>query len=204
MNRKEEIGMNGSLRSENIPGTVFNIEKMDGATGGEFLDKVFYITNGIMLAQIREITGLDGTTLQNWVKRGWVSNPQKKSYDKEQVARILIICMMRDTMQLSRIAFLLQYINGSTEADRIVSESRLYDYICRVLGMVFDENSAGLNGLDGFIDEVTADYNEPVSGAARRLKNGISIIATTYYAAIIKSSADRTLDSLGAETKRRR
>ena len=35
-------------------------------------------------------------------------------------------------------------------------------------------------------------------------ENGISIIATTYYAAIIKSSADRTLDSLGAETKRRR
>jgi di/tricarboxylate transporter len=104
--------MNGSLRSENIPGTVFNIVKMDGATGGEFLNKVFYITNGIMLPQIREITGLDGTTLQNWVKRGWVSNPHKKSYDKEQVARILIICMMRDTMQLSRIAFLLQYING--------------------------------------------------------------------------------------------
>jgi len=196
--------MNGSLKAENIPGTVFNIEKMDGATGLEFLNKVFYITNGIMLAQIREITGLDGTTLQNWVKRGWVSNPHKKSYDKEQVARILLICMMRDTMQLSRIAFLLQYINGSEPEDRIIEESRLYDYICRVLTKVFDENESGLNGLDSFIDEVTADYTEPVSGAARRLKNGISIIVTTYYAAIIKSSADRTLDSLGAETKRRR
>ena len=196
--------MNGSLRSENIPGTVFNIEKMDGATGAEFLDKVFYITNGIMLAQIREITGLDGTTLQNWVKRGWVSNPHKKSYDKEQVARILIICMMRDTMQLSRIAFLLQYINGDEPDDRIVDESKLYDYICRVLEKVFDENSAGLNGLEEFIGEVTADYTEPVSGAAKRLKNGIGIIASAYYAAIIKSSADRTLDSLGAETKRKR
>lgn len=196
--------MNGSLKSENIPGTIFNIKKMDGATGAEFLDKVFYITNGIMLAQIREITGLDGTTLQNWVKRGWVSNPHKKSYDKEQVARILIICMMRDTMQFSRIAFLLQYINGSEPEDRIIEESRLYDYICRVLTKVFDEGSSGLNGLDEYIDEVTADYIEPVTGAARRLKNGISIIATTYYAAIIKSSADRTLDSLGADTKRRR
>lgn len=196
--------MNGSLAPENIPGTVFNIQKMDGATGLQFLDRVFYITNGIMLAQIREITGLDSTTLQNWVKRGWVSNPHHKTYDKEQVARILIICMMRDTMQLSRIAFLLQYINGVEEEDRIISESQLYDYICCVLTKVFDENSSGLNGLEEYIDEVMSNYAEPVTGAAKRLKNGISIIATTYYAAIIKSSADRTLDSLGADTKRKR
>lgn len=196
--------MNGSLKSENIPGTVFNIEKMDGATGLDFLNKVFYITNGIMLAQIREITGLDGTTLQNWVKRGWVSNPHKKTYDKDQVARILIICMMRDTMQLSRIAFLLKYINGTAPEDKIVDESVLYDYICRVLTQVFDEKSSGLNGLDGMIDEVTKDYVEPVGGAMRRLKNGIKIIVTTYYAAIIKSIADRTIDSLGAEPGRRR
>ena len=196
--------MNGSLHSENIPGTVFSIEKMDGATGAAFLDKVFYITNGIMLAQIKEITGLDGTTLQNWVKRGWVSNPHKKTYDKDQVARILLICMMRDTMQLSRVAFLLEYINGTGEEDRIIAESRLYDYICRVLAKIFDENSAGLHALDDCIDEVTADYEESVSGASRRLKTGISIIVTTYYAATIKASADRMLDSLGADTHRKR
>lgn len=177
---------------------------MNGATGLDFLNKVFYITNGIMLAQIREITGLDGTTLQNWVKRGWVSNPHKKSYDKEQVARILIICMMRDTMQLSRIAFLLNYINGSMPEDKIVDESVLYDYICRILTQMFDENSTGFNGLDDMIDEAVKDYIEPVSGAMRRLKNGIKIIVTTYYAAIIKSVADSTVDSLGAEPGRRR
>ena len=37
---------------------------MGGATGIEFLNKIFYITDGIMLAQIREIAGVDGTTLQ--------------------------------------------------------------------------------------------------------------------------------------------
>ena len=75
-------------RAENIPGTVFLKEKMGGVTGLEFLNKVFYITDGIMLAQIREITGIDGTTLQNWLKRGWVQSPTKKAYNKEQLARI--------------------------------------------------------------------------------------------------------------------
>ncbi len=196
--------MNGSLRSENIPGTVFSIRKMDGATGGAFLDKVFYITSGIMLSQIREITGLDGTTLQNWVKRGWVPSPMKKTYSKEQLARILIICMMRDTMQLSRIAFLLEYINGTDDEDKIVSEAVLYDYICRVLTMVLDEQSQGLIKLEDYIAQVMAQYEEPVGGAARRLKAAIKIIVLTYYAAIVKAEADRTLDAMGADGKRRR
>ena len=68
-----------SEQVNNIPGTILNRDKMDGATGLEFLDKVFFITDKIMLAQIREITGIDGTTLQNWLKRGWVGTPNKKS-----------------------------------------------------------------------------------------------------------------------------
>ena len=71
--------MKGICTLENIPGTNFAIDQMGGATGMEFLDKVFYIAKGIMLGQIREITGLDGTTLQNWVKRGWVPTPTKKT-----------------------------------------------------------------------------------------------------------------------------
>ena len=51
-------------RTENIPGTLFPLDKMGGVTGLEFLDKVFYITDGIMLAQIRvsllSSAGIDG------------------------------------------------------------------------------------------------------------------------------------------------
>ncbi len=177
---------------------------MDNATGMEFLNKVFYITNGIMLGQIREISGIDGTTLQNWVKRGWVGNPKKKTYDKEQLARILIINMMRDTMQLSRVIFLLTYVNGSDEQDRIITESMFYDYICKTLSRVASPESAGLNDLERVIDEVIEDYEEAVSGAKRRLAVGIRIVVITYYAALIKSVADDTIDSLGADIRRKR
>ena len=196
--------MKGICRLENIPGTNFDIGRMGGATGMEFLDKVFYITKGIMLGQIREITGLDGTTLQNWVKRGWVPNPTKKTYDKEQLARILIINMMRDTMQLSRVIFLLTYVNGEEEQDRIVSESQFYDYICKTLERIASPDSAGLNDLDPVIERVIADYEEKYAGAKRKLAVGIRIVVITYYAALVKSVADDTIDALGADPKRKR
>ena len=192
------------MNLKNIPGTILEREKMDNATGMNFLNKVFYITNGIMLGQIREISGIDGTTLQNWVKRGWVGNPTKKTYDKEQLARILIINMMRDTMQLSRVIFLLTYVNGEDERDRIVTESQFYDYICKTLERIASPDSAGLNDLEPVIENVLAGYEEVSAGAKRRLSEGIRIVVITYYAALVKSVADDTLDALGADPKRKR
>ena len=193
-----------SEQENNIPGTILNRDKMDGATGLEFLDKVFFITDKIMLAQIREITGIDGTTLQNWLKRGWVGTPNKKSYTIEHLARILIINMMRDTMQLSRIIFILQYVNGKSEEDKIVKESVLYGYICKVLDRLSENGEISGAGIDGIISDVLSDYEEPVSGAGRRLSVGIKVITITYYSALIKAEAEAILDSLGAEKTRKR
>lgn len=184
-------------RTENIPGTLFPLEKMGGVTGKEFLDKVFYITDGIMLAQVREITGIDGTTLQNWLKRGWVASPAKKAYSKEHLARILIINMLRDTMQLSRIIYLLTYVNGNDPEDEIIQESLLYDYICRVLAAISDPDSAGVHGIDEAIGTVLSDYSERVGGAKRRISSVIRIIVISYYAAMLKSRADDLTDALG-------
>jgi len=184
-------------RTENIPGTLFPLDKMGGVTGLEFLDKVFYITDGIMLAQIREITGIDGTTLQNWLKRGWVQSPTKKAYSKEHLARILIINMLRDTMQLSRIIYLLTYVNGNDPEDEIIQESLLYDYICRVLAAISDPDSAGVHGIDEAIGTVLSDYSERVGGAKRRISSVIRIIVISYYAAMLKSRADDLTDALG-------
>ena len=193
-----------SEQVNNIPGTILNRDKMDGATGLEFLDKVFFITDKIMLAQIREITGIDGTTLQNWLKRGWVGTPNKKSYTKEHLARILIINMMRDTMQLSRIIFILQYVNGKSEEDKIVRESVLYGYICKVLDRLSENGDISGAGIDGIISDVLSDYKETVSGAERRLSVGIKVITITYYSALIKAEGEAILDSLGAEKTRKR
>ena len=187
------------IQSTLIPGTIMDKKKMGDVTGLEFLDKIFFITNGIMLSQIREIAGIDGSTLQNWTKRGWVASAHCKRYDKNQLARILIINMMRDSMQLERIAQLLTYVNGRAgdETDDIIPESELYDYLCRVIDvLVRDEMPSGADSLNDLIRETLANYEERTAGAAKRLEKACGIIIMAYYATLVRQKANRMLDDV--------
>lgn len=179
------FSVNLQLNESLIPGTILDRKKMGNVTGLEFLKKIFYITDGIMLAQIREISGIDGSTLQNWTKRGWVENSKLKRYSIDQLAHILIINMLRSCMQLDRIAFIIRYINGSSadRSDDIISYSELYDFICRLLDclMLGDDPEPTLQSA---IRKVTAGYEEKVSGARRRLDTALEIIITAYYSAL--------------------
>lgn len=191
--------MNLQIKDPLIPGTVLKRKDMGDVTGMEFLKKIFFISSGVMLSQIREISGIDGSTLQNWTKRGWVANSKLKRYDIDQVAHILIINMLRDCMQLDRITFVIRYINGSVEdrADDIISDSLLYDYICRILDRLLDDDTTyDVNSLRSCITEVTSDYEEKVSGAHKRLDQALEIIIAAYYAALIKRYSDQMVDAL--------
>ena len=188
--------MNLQINEELIPGTILNRKNMGNVTGLEFLSKIFYITDGVMLTQIREISGIDGSTLQNWTKRGWVANSKLKRYNIDQVAHILIINMLRSCIQLDKIAFLLRYINGNLgdNSDDIICPSRLYDYICRILDKIMVEGKeCSVDTLKECIAEETKDYEEKISGAARRLQNALEIIIMAYYSSILKSHTDKRL-----------
>ena len=192
--------MNLQINEELIPGTILNRKNMGNVTGLEFLSKIFYITDGVMLGQIREISGIDGSTLQNWTKRGWVANSKLKRYDIDQVAHILIINMLRSCMQLDKIAFLVSYINGRLcdESDDIIRDSQLYDYICRILDKLMKAGEISPDGttLAETIEKTTSDYVEKVSGARKRLNTALEIIIIAYYASIIKSYSDDMVDKL--------
>ena len=151
-----------------------------------------------MLSQIREVSGIDGSTLQNWTKRGWVANARLKKYNIDQVAHILIINMLRSCIQLDHIAFLLQYINGKIDdtSDDIIRDSVLYDYICRILEALTRQDVASKASIKEVIREQIADYDEVMEGARDRLAKALEIIVTAYYAAIIKRSSDNMLAKL--------
>lgn len=187
------------IRSPLIPGTIMDKVKMGNVTGLEFLNKIFYITDGIMLSQIREICGIDGSTLQNWTKRGWVANAHSKRYDKNQLARILIINMMRDSMQLDHIAQLLTYVNGRAGdvSDDIIPESELYDYLCRVIDQLVDDDlPSDAENVSDLIKTVLASYEERTAGAAKRLEKACGIIIMTYYATLVRQKANRMYDDV--------
>lgn len=181
-----------------IPGTVLKKQDMGNCTGLDFLNKIFYITDGVMMAEIRNISGIDTSTLQNWVKRRWVANAKLKKYDIDQVAHILIINMLRSCMQLDHIAFLIRYINGNVDSqgDDIIRDSILYDYICRIIERLTENDSVPEQNVKLYIREVLSDYEEKVGGARKRLETALEIIIVAYYASLMKQKADGMLVAL--------
>lgn len=190
--------MHLQIKDELVPGTKLLRAEAGGTTGIEFLNKMFFISNGVMLSQIRDVSGIDGSTLQNWTKRGWVENSKLKKYNINQVAHILIINMLRSCMQLDKIAYLIQYINGKVDdrSDDIIEDSKLYDYICRILDTLMTYDICSLGSIREVISKTTNDYCENVSGAKERLTNALEIIVVAYYAALIKRHSDSMIDEL--------
>ena len=190
--------MNLQINDAMIPGTRLKKNDMGNVTGLEFLSKVFYISEGVMLSQIREVSGIDGSTLQNWTKRGWVANARLKKYDIDQVAHILIINMLRSCLQLDRIDFLLHYINGRSgdKSDGIIRDSVLYDYICRILEKLGKRHSCSMASIKEVVADQISGYEEVVPGARERLAHALEIIVVAYYAALIKRHSDELLTDL--------
>ena len=190
--------MNLQIKDELIPGTKLLRSEMGGVTGLEFLSKIFFISEGVMLTQIRDISGIDGSTLQNWTKRGWVGNSKLKKYDINQIAHILIINMLRSCMQLDKIAYLIQYINGSVDdrSDDIIEDSVLYDYICKILDKLMTYDLCSLGSIREAIEQEIAGYNEVMPGAKERLVKALEIIVVAYYASLVKKHSDMLTDEL--------
>ena len=94
-----------------IPGTVLQIRRED-ADGVEELFSSMFLAGGMVLSQVASITGLEHYTVQNWVKRGFLTSPVGKRYTLRQLCRILNINVLRYSMPIERICFLLSYVNG--------------------------------------------------------------------------------------------
>ena len=151
-----------------------------------------------MLTQIRDISGINGSTLQNWTKRGWVPLSKSKKYNIDQVAYILIINMLRPCMQLDKIAYMLEYINGDLDdaSDDIIRASVLYDYICRILDALVEQNQCSFSSIRKVIEQQTAGYTEVMEGARERLTDALEAIVVAYYATLIKHHSDELVNHL--------
>lgn len=116
-----------------IPGTNMKYSSNDEAFS--MFRPMIQITGGLSLSQVCAITGLQASTIQNWVKRGYAPRPIKKKYQERHLARILLISSLRDCMNIEEIGELMKLINGDTEdeSDDIISESKLYDYFSRCI-----------------------------------------------------------------------
>ena len=82
-----------------IPGTTLEAERSNADRTVDLFRSMF-LAGGLTLSQVASITGLENHTIQNWVKRGFLSPPQNKRYNMEQLCRILNINLLKGNMPL--------------------------------------------------------------------------------------------------------
>ena len=67
-----------------LPGTVL-VAQREKEGDGERLLRALYLGGDISLSQVAAVTGLEPYTVQNWVKRGFLTAPIGKKYSLNQL-----------------------------------------------------------------------------------------------------------------------
>lgn len=180
-----------------FPGTTIPFNPSLSANCFLVISSLCTATGGITLSQLMEMTGLEGTTVQNWVKRAWVSKTTHKKYNEGQIARILIISVLRESLPLEQISGLMSYVNGSVDdmSDDIIDEGELYSRLCAII-YELDENKLSADSIKSAIKEHLADYEGPLPDSKERLFGALRVMVTAYIAAMIKRKSERLCNEL--------
>ena len=178
-----------------IPGTTLTGQREEA----DRIDSLFqslFLAGGLTLAQVSRITGLESYTIQNWVKRNFLSPPQAKRYDMEQVCRLINMNILKATMPLEQITHLMGYLNGDlvNESDDLVDDTMLFFFFVRLAARA--KHIGGSKAWDDALIEITQSYAEPVPGARDKLIRVLKIMLTAWYAGKLKEQAEEMINQL--------
>lgn len=179
-----------------FPGTTIEITSLIKGSSKALFDGIF-ATGGVTLSQISVMTGLEPYLIQNWVKRGFLTSPVKRLYSKEQFARIVIINMLRESLQIDRICGLIYVIGGelNNPDDDLISDDELYH---RYVDMLSDNN---INMIDEktviqAAEKAAEGFSEPVPGAKKKLCRILQVMYYAHAASKLRNSAEEMLSTL--------
>ena len=179
-----------------LPGTVLQTDNLSLGFGN--LTPSLMTTKGLTLSQVCSVTGLEPSTIQNWIKRGWVAHPENKRYGEYQLARIMIINMLRASMQLDNIAYLLRYVNGDADdrGDDIIPDSVLYTHFCEIVSKCEQEDLVRSGAVRETVSETLRGYVEPYPGAKKKLTEALTVMTLAFVASEIKKDAEQLFAQL--------
>lgn len=182
------------MELKTIPGTVMPCRPEMGSDTFAAVASLCSVAGGLSLSQIVGITGLEASTIQNWVKRGWVSRPTGKKYNERQIARILLINVLRDSLPLEKIAQLLGAVNGSVDdaADDIIDEGELYNRLCAVLFDHIDRTTPP-EEIRAAVNRHLDDYRGPKLDSKTCLAQALEIMVLAFQASRMKQLVESRL-----------
>ena len=178
-----------------IPGTTLEGERRDA----DRIDTLFasmFLPGDMVLSQVSGISGLEPYTIQNWVKRGFLSPPRSKRYSMGQLCRILNINMLKGALTMDQICGLLSYINGALddESDDLISDAELYFMFVRLAARAKDQHH--MQQWEESISQVLKNYEEPVPGAKDRIAEVLKIMTAAWFATRLRQDAERMVTAL--------
>ena len=185
-----------------LPGTELQLkaEQIPQEEVFEALVPVFAISGGgLSLSQLCELSGLQGTTVQNWVKRGWVEPPQNKKYGPRQVARVLLINLLRPTMQLEQIAQLLTCINGRLDdrSDDMLSDEQLYSLVARLVLRLEHTEGMDAQAISRLVKETLREQDDLPAPAREKLASALEATLLNICAAHMMQRARELYTHIG-------
>lgn len=182
-----------------IPGTVLTAETSDIAQIQERLSSMF-LGGGMVLSQVSAVTGLEPHTIQNWVKRGFLTRPVGKKYSLRQFCGILTINMLKDALRMEEVLWLMRYVNGRLDdyEDDLIDDSQLYFLFLRLAQKHWQMDNS--QDRDEIIRETLADYSEPVPGGRERVEKALKVMLTAWAASLLRQQANAMVAELKNET----
>ena len=154
-------------------------------------------TDGLTLSQVCTLSGLEPSTIQNWIKRGYVPHPVGKKYKERHLARILLISELRESMQIDRVGSLLRYVNGDAddESDDIITEERLYDVFC-AMADTLDEKPLPLDRVGQVARDAAQLLTDIPESDRERIQNALRIMAYVYAANCCKRESEKLYEAI--------
>ena len=181
----------------NLPGTTIEAG-ISAESVKQMLDNLF-MADGLMLSQVSRLTGLEPHAIQNWVKRGFLPPPVNKMYSKDQLCRVIIINMLRESLRIESITELLSIINGNLAdtRDDSITDTDLY-----ILFMITLENAAR-RGTSEFSDDLlpqgsVAPYVKygDKGVAVKRIRKVLKLMYYAYRSVEYKKKAEIVMASI--------
>ncbi|MBO5163427.1 MAG: DUF1836 domain-containing protein [Ruminococcus sp.] len=178
-----------------IPGTSINFSEQGRNSAFSLISPVLEATGGLTLSQLSKLTVLEGSTIQNWIKRGWVSSPKGKKYSEKQVVRILLINMLKGSMKLEQIAKLMTYINGDVEdtSDDIIEDVTLYNILCRIIFTAEDEGAFESDMVRGLINRELTNCAAEIRSDEDKLRKAMYVMVMAYRSSCLKAEMETEL-----------
>lgn len=175
--------MNWTIPGTTLQGLRSNADRTDG------LFQSMFLAGGLTLSQVSSITGLEPYTIQNWVKRGFLTPPRNKRYDMDQLCRLININILRGPLPLEQIVTLMAYLNGdlADDSDDLIDDACLYFMFVKLAARA--RHMGGTQVWEDALLEATETYKEPIPGAREKLIKVLRIMLTAWCASRLQLQA---------------